>query len=159
MESPAENASRSSWRSRLRTLGAGDLFLLRWVLLGVVAPGSVVLLQLTNFFEILDEQQLRILGGHPFYISAEDVQSTLLSPPVTFAICVGIALYLGAVLLRCRSYLRRTHICLLATVAIAMPGLLCVLWHGVLYVSQPLVCLAALWLLLVPCSFVKRLLS
>lgn len=159
MTSPVESAPPSGSRALLRKLGEGDLFLLRWALLGVIAPGCVVALQLTDFFERCDEQQLRILAGHPFYISAEDVQVTLLSPPVTFAICVGIALYLGAVLLRCRSYARRSHICLLAAVAIAMPGLLCVLWHGVLYVGQPLTCLAALWLLLVPCSFVEKFFS
>lgn len=159
MESPSENKPRSGSRMWLRMLGAGDLLLLRWALLGVVAPGCVVLLQLTGFFEMFDEQQLRILAGHPFYISASDVQVTLVSPVASFAICVGTALYLGIVLLRCRSYSRRSHICLLAAVAIALPGLLCVLWHGVFYVSQPLVCLAVLWLLLVPCSFVKRIFS
>ena len=78
MTFPVESAPPSGSRALLRKLGEGDLFLLRWALLGVIAPGCVVALQLTDFFERCDEQQLRILAGHPFYISAEDVQVTTL---------------------------------------------------------------------------------
>lgn len=159
IKSSSESGSPPGSGTQVRKLNAGDLLLLRWVLLGIAGSGMVVALRFTPFFELCDEVQLRILAGHPFYISAEDIQVSLLSPVAIFAVCVGIILYLGGVLLRCRSYVRRSHICLLAAVAIAMPGLLCVLWHGVFYVGQPLMCLAVLWLLLVPCSFVKKLFS
>ncbi len=156
MDTAQESTPPSGWRARLRKLGAGDMELLRWVSLCIAVPGVVLLLRFTGLYELIDEWQLRILAGHPFYISALDVQISLLSPVATFAVCVGLTFYLGGVLLRCRSYARRSHICLLAAVALAMPGLLCVLWHGVLYVGQPLLCVVLIWLILVPCSFLKK---
>lgn len=136
--------------------GVADVFLLRWVLLSISVLAIVVGLQACRFFMWLDEVQLLILGGHPFYLSAEDAQVTLLTPGGCFALCVFITLYLGAVLLMQTRLGRRNHLCLLAAVAVFLPGLLCVLWHGVLYVGQPLMCIALLWVALVPLSLIRR---
>lgn len=138
---------------------AADAFLLRWFLLSVGTLAAVVGLQASRLFLWLDEWQLRILAGHPFYLSAEDAQVSLFSQGGTFAVCVGVTLYLGAVLLLQPRLSRRNHICLLAAVALGIPGLMCVLWHGVLYVGQPLVCILLLWLVVVPCSLIRRLFS
>lgn len=138
--------------------GEADVLLLRWVILSVSVLAVLVLLQVCRVFEALDMQQLRILAGHPFYLSAEDAQVSLFSPGKTFSVCVLLTLYLGATLLQQRMS-RRNHICLLAAVAVFMPGLMCVLWHGVLYVAQPLVCILLLWLILVPLSLLRRCIS
>ncbi len=135
---------------RLVLRASQDAFLLRWVSLSIGVLGSVVIMQACRLFRLLDEAQLLILAGHPFYMSAEDAQVTLLSSGWQFAACVGITLYFGAVLMMQRRLGRRSHICLLAAAALALPGLLCVLWHGVLYVSQPLTCIFLLWLIHVP---------
>lgn len=133
-----------------------DVLLLRWVTLSISVLAALVALQACRVFEMLDEQQLYILAGHPFYMSAEDAQVTLFSQGSTFAACVAITLYLGAVLLLQQRMSRRNHICLLAAVAVFMPGLMCVLWHGVLYVTQPLVCILLMWVILVPLSLIRR---
>ena len=108
------------------------------------------------FCFVLDEIQLRLLAGHPFYLSAEDAQVSLLSPVASFSLCVVITLYLSAILMRRRSLVSRSHIALLAAVAVALPGIIGILWHGVLYVGQMLLCIFFLWLLLVPVSFIYR---
>lgn len=135
----------------------GDVFLLRWVLLSILVLALVVALQATRVvFMQLDEWQLLVLAGHPFYLSAEDAQISMLSAGGTFGLCVAVTLYLGAVLLMQPSLRKRTHLCLLAAVALFLPGVMCVLWHGVLYVGQPLACVAMLWLALVPVALVRR---
>ena len=136
--------------------GAGDELMLRWVLLSVGVLAALVALQACRFFAPLDEWQLYLLAGDPFYLSAADAQVSLLSPGGMFGVCVGLTLYLGAVLLRVPRLVQRSHLCLLAAVAAALPGVMCVLWHGVLYVAQPLVCVLLLWLVVVPCSAIRR---
>lgn len=135
---------------------AKDAFLLRWALLCLSVLGGIVVMQACSFFHALDEAQLIILAGHPFYLSAEDAQVNLLTPGWNFAACVVLTLYLSAVLMLQRRLSRRTHICVLAAAALALPGLLCILWHGVLYVSQPLTCISLLWLILVPVTACYR---
>lgn len=137
----------------------GDVFLLRWAMLCVGVLGAVVVLQACGFFAMLHDGQLILLAGHPFYMSAEDAQVSLLSPAGTFGACVVITLYMGAVLLLQRRMRQRSHLCLLAAVAVALPGLLCVLWHGVLYVAQPLFCVFLLWLVVVPAVLIRRFFS
>lgn len=137
---------------------AADVLLLRWVGLSIAVLAALVGLQACRVFMPLNEWQLVLLAGDPFYLSAQDAQMSLLSPGATFAVCVGITLYLAAVLLRTPEIGRRNHLCLLAAVAIGLPGVMCVLWHGVLYVAQPLMCVLLLWLAVVPCSLIRRLL-
>lgn len=136
--------------------GAADVLLLRWVALSLVVLAALVALQAYRLYAPLDEWQLMLLAGDPFYMPAQDAQVSLLSPAATFSACVCLTLYLGAVLLRQPRMGQRNHVCLLAAVAIALPGMMCVLWHGVLYVAQPLVCVLLLWLLAVPCSLIRR---
>lgn len=135
----------------------GDVLLLRWVLLSIGVLAALVGLQACRLFAPMHDWQLILLAGDPFYLTAQDAQVTLLSAGEMFALCVVITLYLGAALLRQKRLARRSHLCLLAAVAISLPGLMCVLWHGVLYVAQPLACVILLWLALVPCAFARRL--
>ncbi len=136
--------------------GAKDGFLLRWAVLSFSVLATVVTLQALRVFRLLDEAQLVILAGHPFYLSAQDAQISLLSPAGQFGLCVLITLYFGGLLMLQRHLGRRTHICLLAAVVFGLPGLLCVLWHGVLYVSQALTCILLLWVILVPAAILYR---
>lgn len=137
--------------------GAGGA-LLRWAALCVAVLSIALVLHAWGALELVDEWQLMVLAGHPFYISAEDVQVTLLEPGCIWTLSIAMVLYLGAVLQRQRLS-RRNHLCLLAAVAVALPGLMCVLWHGVLYVGLPMVCIFLLWVAVVPLPLVRRLFS
>lgn len=137
-----------------------DMQLLRWILLCIGTLSATAGLMMGGFFDALALEHIRLLGGHPFYIEAESAQVSLLSPAGIFAICTAITLYLSVVLLRNPGLAKRTQICFLAAVATALPGLLCILWNGVLYVAAPLFCVLLLWVLaaLLPaivCRFVK----
>ncbi len=127
-----------------------DRRLAQWILLSLGTLLPVVLLWLSGLLQALDEGQLRLLAGHPFYIGAEEAQVSLLSPLATFVLCILLTLWLAAVLLREHRCARRTQVAFLAALAMALPGLLCVLWGGVLYVAAPLACVVLLWCYTVP---------
>ncbi len=132
-----------------------DIQLLRWILLCLITLGTTAGLMMCGFFDALALEHIRILGGHPFYIEAESAQVSLLPPAGIFAICTGITLYLSVVLLRNPNLAKRTQICFLAALATLLPGLLCILWNGVLYMAAPLFCVLLLWVLaaLLPAIF------
>ena len=134
-----------------------DAQLLRWLLLCVLTLGSTATLMILGFFDTLGLEQIRLLGGHPFYIDAAAAQISLLPPAGIFAICTALTLYLAVVLLRTRSFAKRSQICFLAALAAILPGLLCVLWDGVLYMAAPLFCVLLLWVLaaLIPALFCR----
>lgn len=144
------------WRP---TAESGEMLLLRWVLLCGSVAALLPLLQVVGFFAWLEEWQIILLAGDPFQMSALDAQVTLLSSGKMYVSSLALALYLGGVLLRQPRLLRRTHICLLAAAAAVLPGFMCVLWHGVLYVGQPVVCVLLLWLALVPLAAIRRFFS
>lgn len=128
-------------------LGKADMALLRWVVLCAAVLIPVGILMATDAFYGVDEWQVEFLLGHPFYLDAQDVQVSLLGHGGVFGICTLLTLYLSLVLLAEKRIGRRTQICILALVAVALPGMLCVLWHGVLYMAPPMLCVALLWLL------------
>ncbi len=130
-----------------------------WMLLSLATLLPVVLLWLGGELQLLEELQLRMLAGHPFYIGAEEAQLSLLSPVHTFILCALLTLWLAAVLVREHRYGRRSQVAFLAAMAMALPGLICVLWEGVLYVAAPLTCVALLWLYMVPGAALWRLLK
>ncbi len=146
----------SDYLAGLRSRHTQDDKMLQWAVVTLLVLGLTVALQACGVLIMLDELQLRFLAGHPFYLTAEDAQVSLLSPGVTFSLCVGITLYLSAVLLRGKSMWRRTHVALLAFIAVGLPGVAGILWHGVFYVGQPLLCVVILWVLLVPGTLVCR---
>jgi hypothetical protein len=49
------------------------------------------------------------------------------------------------VLLRERRFSGRLQVGILAVVALALPGILCVLWGGVLNMAAPVICALACW--------------
>ncbi len=137
-------------------LNRTDRHLAAWIALTIATLLPVVCLQLGGALSALDEAQLRLLAGHPFYIGAEEAQVSLLSPVATFVLCTVLVLWLAAVLVRERRCSRRTQLAFLVALAIALPGLLCVLWGGVLYVAAPLACTALLWFYAVPVAALWR---
>lgn len=133
-----------------------DHLWLRWGLLCLAVLACTMALLLAGLFEGPDVAQLHLLCGNPFFLEAEAAQLSLLSPAATFGLCIPLTFYLGLVLLRQRHFGSRTQITFLAAVAAALPGLLCVLWGSVLYVSPFLFCILACWLLVVLIPFFRR---
>lgn len=124
----------------------GDRFLLRWLGLSIVVLALTTAAEFFGFSDALELEQIRFLGGNPFYIGAEEAQVSLLGPAGTFWLCVAVTLWLTAVLLRERRFLGRVQIMLPALVALALPGILCVLWGGVLNMGDVLLCALLCWL-------------
>lgn len=133
----------------LRTdrLTTADFGLLRWALLCIVVLSVVVVLMLSGGLYELELEQVRLLGGSPFFISAEEAQISLLSPAGTFILCVAVTLYLSLAHLREPRFGGRLQMALLSVVALGLPGLLCVLWGGVLNMAAPLICALMCWML------------
>ncbi len=123
-----------------------DHFLLRWALLSFAVLVLIIVLTLLGTMQQLEWEQIRFLGGSPFYIGAEEAQVNLLGPAGIFALCLVVTFYLSLVLLRERSFAGRLQVGLLAVVALALPGILCVLWGGVLNMAAPVICALACWL-------------
>lgn len=124
-----------------------DKQLLRWILLCVSTLGATAALMMMGVFDALGLEQIRLLAGHPFYMEAAVAQVSLLPPYGIFGICIALTLFLSAALLRNTGLAKRTQICFLAALATMLPGLLCILWDGVLYMAAPLFCVLLLWLL------------
>ena len=123
-----------------------DHFLLRWALLSFAVLVLIIVLTLLGTMQQLEWEQIRFLGGSPFYIGAEEAQVNLLGSAGIFALCLVVTFYLALVLLRERSFAGRLQVGLLAVVALALPGILCVLWGGVLNMAAPVICALACWL-------------
>lgn len=123
-----------------------DHFLLRWAMLSFAVLVLIIVLTLLGTMQQLEWEQIRFLGGSPFYIGAEEAQVNLLGPAGIFALCLVVTFYLALVLLRERSFAGRLQVGLLAVVALALPGILCVLWGGVLNMAAPVICALACWL-------------
>lgn len=133
--------------------------LLRW---GLLSAGVLILLSALQWVGIIGwvhAQQLALLTADPFQLSEMDAEVSLLSTGGAYTLSIALTLYLGAVLLRLPSLLRRTHICLLAAAAVILPGFICVLWHGVIFIGAPLVSILLLWLALVPLPLIRNLFS
>ena len=139
-------------RSRLqrlrspRKMNRTDHLLLRWAGLSFCVLVLIVVLGLLGVMQQLEWEQIRFLGGSPFYIGAEEAQVHLLGPAGIFALCMAVTFYLSLVLLRERRFAGRLQVSILAVVALALPGILCVLWGGVLNMAAPVICALACWL-------------
>ena len=129
-----------------RRHGSGDRLLFEWAALSLGVLAVVLLLMLCGVVDELGLQQVRYLAGPPFYMSALEAQVDLLGMGGIFFISVLVTLYTSFILLRERSFVQRALYALLLLVALALPGILCVLWHGVLNMSAPLLCVLLTWL-------------
>lgn len=139
-------AAASLLNSERGPVQRGNLFLVKWISLSLLVLLLLMIFMISGYYEALETRQIMMLCGEPFLIEAEKIQQPLLSPQVLFAICVALTLYLSLVLLREASWGRRTQICFLVAVTVALPGLLCVFWGGLVNPSAPMFCVAALWL-------------
>ncbi len=131
---------------RPQQMNRTDHLLLRWAGLSFCVLVLVVILSLLGVMQYLEWEQIRFLGGSPFYIGAEEAQINLLGPAGIFALCMVVTFYLALVLLRERRFAGRLLVSILAVVALALPGILCVLWGGVLNMAAPVICAMACWL-------------
>ena len=122
-----------------------DRMLLRWAGLSLAVLVLIIALTAAGVMQQLEWEQIRFLGGSPFYIGAEEAQISLLGPAGIFALCVAVTLYISLVLLRERRFSGRLQVGILAVVALALPGVLCVLWGGVLNMAAPVICVLACW--------------
>ena len=127
-------------------LNAADFGLLRWVVVCLLVLVTVLVLMQTGVLYELELEQIRFLGGSPFFISAEEAQVSLLGIGGIFGICIITTLYLSLVYLREPRFGGRLQVAALSTAALALPGLLCVLWGGVLNMAAPVICALACWL-------------
>ena len=135
--------------NRLRSpqsMNRTDRLLLRWAGLSFAVLVLIVSLTAAGALEYLEWEQIRFLCGSPFYLGAEEAQISLLGPAGTFALCLAVTFYLSIVLLSERRFSGRLQIALLSVVALALPGVLCVLWGGVLNMAAPVICSLACWL-------------
>lgn len=128
-------------------LNAADFGLLRWVVICLLVLVTVLVLMQTGVLYEIELEQVRFLGGSPFFISAEEAQVSLLGIGGIFGICIITTLYLSLVYLREPRFGGRLQVAVISTAALALPGLLCVLWGGVLNMSAPIICSLGCWLL------------
>lgn len=133
--------------NRRRQIREGNMFLVRWITLSLIVLSLVLLLMLSGFQTRVEEWQTQLLCREPFYIEAQQLQEPLLSTIGNFAVSVIVTLYLSLVLLREPHWARRTQLAFLAAAVLAMPGLLCVLWSGIITPLGPVSSVVALWLL------------
>ena len=135
--------------NRLRSpqsMNRTDRLLLRWAGLSFAVLVLIVSLTAAGALEYLEWEQIRFLCGSPFYLGAEEAQISLLGPAGIFSLCLAVTLYLALVLLRERRFAGRLQVGILSAAALALPGILCVLWGGVLNMAAPLICALACWL-------------
>lgn len=123
-----------------------DHLLLHWAGLSFCVLVLIVALTAAGTMQYLEWEQIRFLGGAPFFIGAEEAQVNLLGPAGIFGLCLAVTFYLALVLLRERRFTGRLQISLLAATALALPGILCVLWGGILNMAAPLIAALACWL-------------
>ena len=135
--------------NRLRSpqsMNRTDRLLLRWAGLSFAVLVLIVILTAAGTMEYLEWEQIRLLCGSPFYLGAEEAQISLLGPAGIFSLCLAVTLYLALVLLRERRFAGRLQVGILSAAALALPGILCVLWGGVLNMAAPVICSLACWL-------------
>lgn len=126
-------------------LGAQDMALLRWGALCMAVLLPVGVLQMADCFSGMEAWQAELLQGHPFYMPEAETGTALLGRGGLFALGVAATMYLAVVLLHERSAARRAQVCVLALMALALPGLVCALWHGVFHAAPPMLCVVLLW--------------
>ena len=134
--------------NRLRSpqsMNRTDRLLLRWAGLSFAVLVLIVILTAAGTMEYLEWEQIRLLCGSPFYLGAEEAQISLLGPAGIFSLCLAVTLYLALVLLRERRFAGRLQVGILSAAALALPGILCVLWGGVLNMAAPVICALACW--------------
>ena len=128
-------------------LSKADGRFLRWVGVCLFPLLCVMVLMLSGAMEWLELEQIRFLGGNPFYIDAAvEAQNSLMGPAGLFGISIAVTLYLSLVLLRERRFSGRIQIIIPAVAVLIMPGMLCVLWGGVLNMAAPVTAALATWL-------------
>ncbi len=124
---------------------------LRWLggimLLSAIALGGVELLRQSGLFFEAELWQVQMLASHPFYMSAQEAQISLLSPASTCWICALLAPYASLVLLREKGFARQCLMVFLALLVMVVASLSAVFVGGVLNLMEPMCCLLMTWAL------------
>ncbi len=116
-------------------------------------------LSLTGLFYEAELALVQLLANHPFYMSAEEAQHSLLEPAPIAWICVALSLYFTAVLLREKRPWVQLGIVMLAQLVMAVASLCAVFWGGILNMSAPMCSLLLCWLFVGLYQGIKALLT
>lgn len=129
-------------------LNHGDMLWLRWGILSVSVLFCIAALVASGCMGSINQWHTAMLQGAPFYLSEAGAQAgSLLSPAMGFACCIPLTLYWAAVLMHQKNLWHRTQLSALAMVALALPGMLSVLWDTVVHTSPLLCCILLTWML------------
>lgn len=132
-------------------LDKADMLWLRWVVLSISVLFVVAVLLASGCIGGIDQWHTALLQGAPFYLSeAGAVAGGVLSPALSFALCIPLTLYWAAVMMYQKSLRHRIELSLLAAAVLIFAGLMSVLWDAVLHTST-MVCSVLLVCLLVIC--------
>ena len=137
-----------------RPLDKGDVLWLRWVVLSVSVLFCMAALMASGCTGGMNDWHTALLQGAPLHLPATGANAgSVLSPATTFACCIPLTLYWAAVMMHQKNLRHRTELTAMLLVALALPGILCVLWDSVLHTLPLLCCVLITWLLVICIPF------
>ena len=136
------------------TLNTADLLWLRWAVLSLSVLFCMAALMASGCTGGMNDWHTALLQGAPFHLSATGAEAAcLLSPAASFACCIPLTLYWAAVMMHQKKLRHRTELTAMLLVALALPGILCVLWDSVLPTIPLLCCVLITWFLVICIPF------
>lgn len=121
-----------------------DKHLLHWFILTLCVLLSLIILVFCGLTGSMDSWLHSLLLQLPFYPEAQNGIYTA-NPATVFLCSIPITLYGAAVLVHEDSLAARSLLCLLASLVVALPGVICLLWGTLLGVAIPLCSIVLLW--------------
>ncbi|MFI3244345.1 MAG: hypothetical protein R3Y56_08855 [Akkermansia sp.] len=115
--------------------------LLAVLLLAFVALLATNGVGMLGFYDEAELFLVSIFANHPFYMSAEEAQWSILSAGATGWLCVLLACYAAAILLHESRLAWQVAMLALSLLVLAVASCCAVFWGGVLNVSAPACCL------------------
>ncbi len=98
-------------------------------------------LSLTGLYYEAELVLVELFANHPFYMTAEEAQHSMLSTTGTAWLCVGLACYASAIFLRERRLGMQVGILGLSLLVLLVASCCAVFWGGILNICPPVVCL------------------
>ncbi len=115
--------------------------LLAVLLLAALALLATYGLSMTGFYYEAELALVEFFANHPFYMTAEEAQHSMLSPESTAWFCVGVACYACAIFLQEHRLGMQFGILLLSLIVLVVASCCAVFWGGILNVCPVVVCL------------------